>query len=160
MRYELFMRFIKILALCVWAFILVSCSETVLNPEDVTNDPPVLGGWPEPITFFNTFGEGDLQFDITCKVSYYPSLNYNVVEVHITNSDDTYGGTITLSPFQPGAYNITFYIGQKKLIVENISMAPAYLSEPGRLYISGRYYSQRDELPFQLKISWYADGHQ
>lgn len=149
---------IKILAISVLVFLFTSCSETVLNPEDITNDPPVLGGWPEPITFFNTIGEGDLQLNITCKVSYYPSINYNVVEVHFTNSEDTYGGTITLSPNMPSAYNITFYIGQKKLVVENIAMAPAYLNEPGILYISGTYYSQWDGLPFRIKISWYADG--
>jgi len=114
MRYEVFLRltkiFLKISALCVWVFLFSSCSETVLNPEEGTDDSPVLG-WPEPITFFNTIGEGDLQLNITSKVSYYPSFNYNVVEVHFTNSEDTYGGTITLSPNYPTAYNITFYIG-------------------------------------------------
>ncbi len=151
--------FIKISVLCVYVFLFTSCSETVLNPEDIKDDPPVLGGWPEPITFFNTIGEDDLQLNITCKVYYYPSINYNVVEVHFTNSEDSYGGTITLSPNMPSAYNITFDIGQKKLVVENIGMAPAYLNEPGRLYISGTYYSQRDGLPFNLKLcTWYEDG--
>ena len=155
---DLSKTFVRISAVIVLTFIFASCSETVLNPEDNKDDPPVLGGWPEPITFFNTIGEGDLQLNITCKVDYYPSINYNVVQVHFTNSEDTYGGTITLSPNMPSAYNITFYIGQKKLVVENIGMIPAYLNEPGILYISGTYYSQRDGLPFRIEISWYADG--
>jgi len=164
MRYEVFWRltkiFVKISALCVWIFLFASCSETVLNPEEGTDDSPVLGQ-PEPITFFNTIGEGDLQFDITSKVYYSPSFDYNVVAVHFTNSEDTYGGTIALTPMYPTDYDITINIGQKKLILKQITMIPAYANVPGALYIRGTYYSKSDELPFYLKVgSWYVDGHQ
>lgn len=127
---------VRISAVIVLAFLFASCSETVLNPEDIKDDSPVLG-WPEPQILFYSMGTGDLQFKIKCSIY----SQFNSVTLEFTNSEDPSGYSLTLLPAAP-VFSFTDNLGHVK-INARVQLIPPSLNKPGSIYLSC-FYSRLD----------------
>jgi hypothetical protein len=140
MSNEIIMRFTKtflrISALCVWAFLLVSCSETALNPEETIDDSTNLGS-KGPITTVYSVGYGDLQFNLKCIVTNYNGWGYNAVMVNFANSEDASGYSLVLVPNNP-RLSFTYNLGQVKIIAD-VTLYPASSNHLGSVVLECSY---------------------